>query len=247
MAIRTLYLTSTATASPYPTTSRLLSTVPNTEEATLGPGAFNADGPGLADAGQWNPDTPVDNDLPSLELDNTGSAPGTTRQGWLWNQDLTNQQIGPGPWILQLRLRANVGAGLSGRLCARLSVVTGSGGLWTTVTTLFTTRVRKATSTTAGQAGWRDGNEVRIIPTLDPQNFMVTLGDATTAVAHTFVVGERLLLEIGFNDARDPEDAVWRLDFNTSFSFIQTPNFVFEGNSVTNVQGASAPGIVILR
>ncbi len=225
MATRTLYLTSTAASSPYPTSSRLLVENANASEVTLGPGEFDSGLPGNSDAGQWNPNSALADTTAAAEIDNAGGAnPTTTRQGWLWNQDLTGQVLAADTaWTFQLRLRANQGTGTLARFCARVSIVTASGGVWTTVKSLFTTRVTGATSTSGGQAGWRD-IDARITVTSTAANFSRTIGGSGTVLGHTFASGERILVELGFNDADSTADRTWRLDFNTSNSFVTTPN-----------------------
>lgn len=226
MAARTLYLTSSATASPFPTTSRLLATSANASEVTLGPGEFDNGLPGNSDAGQWNPNSALADTTAAAEIDNTGANPGTTRQGWLFNTDLAGQTLARGAWTIQLRLRANQGTGLTGFICARVSIVTGSAGAWTTVKQIFvTTRITGATSTTAGQAGWRDQNNAAITVTSTAANFSVTIGaDDATTQGHTFATGERILVELGFCNGNNATDRTWRLDYNTANSFITTPD-----------------------
>jgi hypothetical protein len=225
MPTKTLYLTSTATSSPYPTTSRLLSETNNASEVTLGPGEFDSGFPGNTDCGQWRPSSPIADTTSAAEIDNTGASPGTARQGWLWNQDLAGQTLAAGAWSFQLRLRANQGtASETGRIVARVSIVTASGGVWTTVKSIFTTNIVGETSHSTGQAGWRSQTEARIGPSSTAANFTVTVGDAGTTQSHTFAAGERILVELGFGDGSSLTDRTWRLDYNTANSFITTPS-----------------------
>jgi len=211
----TLYLTSTATASPYPTTSRTLSTSAPSSEVTLGPGEFDAGMPGVSDAGQWNPSSAIADTTLAAEIDNTGSSLGTGRQGWLYDADLTGQTLSAQSIGYQLRLRANQGSGQAARVCMRVTVVTGNSGAWTTVANLCSTSVTGG-SPTAGQAGWRD-NGSRHTVTSTAANFT---GTVDTATAHTFTSGERLLFEFGFCDGDSNTDRTWRLDYNQGSSYV---------------------------
>lgn len=225
MAALTLFLTSTATGAPRPTTSRLLSTTANASEVTLGPGEFDNGLPGNSDAGQWNPSSPIANTTAAAELDNTGATAGTTRQGWLYDVDLAGQSVAAGAWSVQLRLAALQGAATeTAALIMRVSIVTYAGGAWTTVKQIFTTRVTGATSTTAGQGGWRDQNEAVFGVAAAAANFAKTVGDSGTAQSHTFASGERIFIELGFGNANSTTDRTWQLLYNTSNSFITTPN-----------------------
>jgi len=222
----TLYLTSSATASPFPITSRLLSESANASEVSLGPGEFDSGFPGNTDAGQWNPSSAIADTTAAAEIDNTGTVPGTTRQGWLWNQDLTGKRIRAGAYTVQLRLFAPQGGGASGRICMRVSVVKGVAGAWTTIKQLFAvTKLTGETSHAVGHNGWRDNDGVRIAPTgvITANNFSISIGDRSAAVAHVFAADERLLFELGFCDADSTTDRTWRLDFNNADSFITTP------------------------
>lgn len=223
MPAKTLYLTSTATSSPFPTSSRLLSESANASEVQLGPGLFDSGQPGVSDAGQWNPNSAVADASVAAEIDNTGATIGSTRQGWLWDQDLTGQVLAAdAAWSFQLRLRANVGTGTTGEILVRVTIVTGSAGAWTTVKNLFTTAVAGG-SPTAGQAGWRDQNEAALTVTSTAANFSGTVGGSGTVLGHTFASGERILVELGFCNGNNTTDRVWRLDYNTANSFITTP------------------------
>ena len=250
MLTRQLFLTSTATSSPYPTTSRLLSESANAVEVQLGPGEFDSTLPGASDAGQWNPSSPLGDTTAAAEIDSTLAVPDVARQGWLYNADLTGLVLARGAWTIQLRLRANQGTGTTGFICARVSIVTGLAGAWTTVKQIFvTTRVTGAGSTTAGQAGWRDQNEAAITVTSTAANFSVTIGaDDATTQGHTFASGERILVELGFCNGNSTADRTWRLDFNTSNAFITTPDIALpartgtaaESHAVQTESGAGA-------
>ncbi len=222
----TLYLNNTATSSPKPTTSRFLVTSAPASEVQLGPGEFDSTLPGNTDAGQWNPSSAIVDTTAAAELDNTGASPGTTRQGWIYDTDLTGQVLVSGAWTIQLRLRANQGTGSTGRICARVSIVTAAGGLWTTVKQIFaTTRITGEGSHSTGQNGWRDQNEARITVTSTAANFSTTIGAAdSTTNSHTFASNERIFVELGFCDADSTTDRTWRLDYNTANCFITTPN-----------------------
>lgn len=219
----TLYLTSTATSSPFPTTSRLLSETNNASEVQLGPGEFDSGLPGTTDCGQWNPNSAIADTIAAAEIDNTGASLGTTRQGWLWDVDLTGKAIQAGTWSVQLRLRANQGTGTLGRILMRVTVVTGSSGAWTTVANLLTTAITGEASHTTGQNGWRAQTTARITVTSTAANFAVDIAASGTSTAHTFASGERLLIELGFGDGDSTTDRTWRLDYNTANSFVTTP------------------------
>ncbi len=225
MSVKTLYLTSTATAAPFTTTSRLLSELANASEVTLGPGEFDSGIPGNPDAGQWNPNSPIADTTAATEISINAAGLSSTRQGWLWNQDLTGQTLVAGTWSFQLRLRANQGTATeTGRILVRVTIVTGSGSAYTTVKNLFTTSITGEASHAVGQEGWRAQNEARIGPSATAANFSVTVGDSGTAQSHTFAANERILVELGFCDADSTTDRTWRLDYNTSNSFITTPD-----------------------
>lgn len=219
----TLYLGNTATASPFPTTSKQLVTSAPASEVQLGPGEFDSGLPGNTDAGQWNPSSPIVDTTAAAELDNTGASLGTTRQGWLYDVDLSGKTLRAGTWTVQLRLRANQGTGTTGMVLMRATIVTGSSGSWVTVANLCTTSITGETSHSTGQTGWRTQNEAALTVTSTAANFSVTF---TSATEHTFSSGERLLLEFGFGNANNTTDRTWRLDYNTSNSFATTPAIV---------------------
>lgn len=225
MATKTRYLTSTATSSPYPTTSRLLSASQPSSEVTLGPGEFDSGFPGTTDCGQWNPSSPIGDTTAAAEIDNTGSSLGTTRQGWLLDEDLTGQTVTADEWFVQLRLAANQGSGLAGHVFMRATVVTGSSGTWVTVANLFTTVITGEQSHTTGQAGWHVATGGRINVNTAAGNYYLAVADSGTASSHQFQSGERLLIEIGFGDGDSTSDRTWRLDYNTANCFVVTPNW----------------------
>lgn len=227
MAGRTLYLSSTATASPFPTTSRKLVDSAPGSEVQLGPGEFDSGLPGTSDAGQWNPNSAIGDTTAAAEIDNTGASLGTGRQGWLYDIDLTGRTLKAGSWSVQLRLRANQGTGTAARILIRVTIVKGNAGAWQTIANLLTLQVTGAASTTAGQAGWRNSS-ARATVTSTAANFTFTVGDAGTSAEHTFAADERLLVEFGFCDADSTTDRTWRLDYNTANSFITTPDIVIE-------------------
>jgi hypothetical protein len=218
----TLYLTSTATASPYPTTSRTLSTSANASAVNLIPGWVNSGNPGGADAGQWNPSSGIAAGTQAAEINNNGgSTPTNTRQGWLYDVDLTGKKLNAGDWSVQLRLTAAAGSGQNGSLLMRVSIVSGSSGTYNTVKQIFTTtRVSGNQSLTAGQDGWRD-NTQQITVTSSTANFTATIDGGTD---HTFSSGERIFIELGFGNATGNTQRSWQLTYNDSNSFITTPN-----------------------
>lgn len=221
MSALTLYLSSTATSSPFPTTSRLLVTSAPSSEVQLGPGEFDSGLPGNTDAGQWNPSSPIADTTAAAEINVNAAVPGTTRQGWLYNVDLAGQTMAAGTWTVQLRLDALQGTGTTGRIFLRVTIVTGSGGLYTTVANLLTTNIVGEASHAAGQEGWRAQSEARITVTSTPANFSVTFD---TSAEHTFASGERILVELGFGDANNTTDRTWALLYNTANSFVTTPD-----------------------
>ena len=241
MPAATLYLTGDATASPFPTTSRLLSQTPKFAQVTLGPVEFDQNGPGTSDAGQWNPSSPIADTTLAAEIDNTGASLGTTRQGWLWDQDLTGMTLAAAAWTVRLRIAANQGTGTAARVLMRVTVVTGSGGVYTTVANLLTTQITGEGSHSTGQEGWRD-NGSRITVVTAPTNFALTFAGAATSLAHTFQSGERLLIEFGFCDADSATDRTWRLDFNTRNSLVITPDLTDDRVMVTG----GSPNLPIL-
>lgn len=228
MATKTLYLISTATASPFPTTSKTLSETNNASEVELIPGEFDSGFPGNTDAGQWNPSSALGITVSSAEIDNTGASLGTTRQGWLWDQDLTGKTLAADvAWSFQLRLReVQTSPAVAGRICARVTIVTGSAGAWTTVKNLFTTSITGETSHSTGQAGWRAQNEARITVATTRTNYSVTVGGAGTVLGHSFSSGERILVELGFCDGDSTVDRTWALYYNLVDSFVTTPDIV---------------------
>jgi hypothetical protein len=221
MATLTLYLNNTATASPFPTTSKGLVTTAPASEVSLGPGEWDSGFPGAADAGQWNPSSPIADTTAAAEIDDPGATLGTTRQGWLYGEVLTGKRLTAGDFTVQLRLNAVQGSGTSGSVMMRVTVVTGSAGAWVTVANLLTTDVVGGSPST-GQTGWRAA-VARINVTSTTANFTNTV---TTGAEHVFAENERLLIELGFGDGNSTTDRTWRLDYNTSNSFITTPNIV---------------------
>lgn len=219
-----LYLTSTATGSPFPTTSRLLSTTNNASEVTLGPGLFDSGLQGNTDSGQWNPSSAIADASNAAEIDNTGATLGTSRQGWLYDVSLTNQRLIHGTVTAQLRLNANVGTGNTGRIAMRLTIVRGVAGAWVTDQNLLTTAITGEASHSTGQNGWRANEGSVITVTNTPTNFSVTI--ATTLAQYEISQDQRLLFELGFCDANSTTDRVWRLDFNTANSFIEIPDLI---------------------
>jgi hypothetical protein len=225
MAVRTLYLTDTATGSPFPTSSRLLSESANASEVQLGPGEFDSGLPGNTDCGQWNPSSAIADTTAAAEIDNTGASLGTARQGWLWDQDLTGYTLAAAQWSAQLRLRANQGTATeTGRLALRVTIVTGAAGAWTTVKNILTTSISGETSHSVGQEGWATQSNAVHGPTATAANFASNFSGPTFAQSHTFAAGERLLVEIGFGSGNSTTDRTWRLDYNTSDSFVTTPD-----------------------
>lgn len=242
----TLYLTSTATSSPFPTTSRLLSETNNASEVQLGPGEFDSGFPGTTDCGQWNPSSPIADTVSAAEIDNTGASLGTTRQGWLWDVDLTGKTIPAGTWQVQLRLRANQGANETGRILMRATVVTGNAGAWTTVANLLTTAITGEASHSTGQNGWRAQTTAVITVSSTATNFAVDIATSGTSTAHTFASGQRLLIELGFGDGNNTADRTWRLDYNTANSFVTIPTLETLGsaNATLGALTGSAAGTV---
>jgi hypothetical protein len=238
--VATLYLDNTATASPFPTTSKKLVTSAPAAEVQLGPGEFDSGLPGNTDAGQWNPSSAIGDTTAAAEIDNTGASLGTTRQGWLYDVDLTGQTLPSGTWAVQLRLRANQGTGTLGRVLMRVTVVTGSSGAWTTVANLLTTSITGASSNSTGQSGWRANEGSRLTVTSTAANFSTTI--ATTSTAHTFTSGQRLLVELGFGDADSTTDRTWRLDYNTSNTFVTAPD-LYIGGTLASVAPAQTEAI----
>ena len=234
-----LYLNNTATASPFPTTSKKLVTSAPSSEVSLGPGEFDSGFPGLSDAGQWNPSSAIGDTTAAAEIDNTGIVPGVARQGWLWDVDNTGYTLPAGTWTEQLRLRANQGADLSARVAVRATIVTGLAGAWVTVANLLTTEVTGATSTTVGQTGWRN-SDARITVAATAANHAVNIATSGTSAAHTFGSGERLLIEEGFCDANSTGDRTWRLDYNQGSSFITIPDLIAPPVDYPGTQGESA-------
>ncbi len=218
---KTLYLTSAATASPFPTTSRMLSTTAGTTQATVSPGEFDIGFPGNADAGQWNPGSAaISSTTSSVEIDSTGTAPGTGRQGWLWGDDLKDYRILPGDKLnFTLRIVSTQGSGTAARPLVRASIVTAASGAWTTVKQLFATRITGEASHTTGQDGWRDA-DARIAPTTTAADFRFAVSAAN---GHTFAAGERVLIELGFGDADSTTDRTWDLLYNNGSSAVVTP------------------------
>lgn len=204
---RRLYFTNVATVSPFPTTSRLLLPTPRFIQETLGPGEFDQNLPGGADAGQWNPSSPIADTTAATEIDNPGATLGDTRQGWLWDEDLTGLTLAAGGWSLVLRLAALQGTGTLARILMRATVVTGSAGTYVTAANLLTTNVTGG-APSAGQAGWRD-IDARITVVTAPTTFTNTIAGVATSAAHTFLAGERLLIELGFGDADSATDRTW--------------------------------------
>jgi hypothetical protein len=239
----TLYLDNTATASPFPTTSKKLVTSAPASEVQLGPGEFDSGLPGTTDAGQWNPSSAIGDTTAAAEIDNTGASLGTARQGWLYDTDLTGYTLPSGTLTVQLRLRANQGTGTAGRVCVRMTVVTGSAGAWTTVANLLTTAITGEASHSAGQEGWRANEGARITVTSTAANFAATI--ATAFAAHTFASGERLLIEFGFCDANSTADRTWRLDYNTSNTFVTLPDLALAGidGDIASTQAAQTESI----
>lgn len=222
----TLYLTSTATASPFPTTSRTLVTTNNSSEVSLGPGEFDSGFPGNTDCGQWNPSSPIADTTSSAEIDNTGASLGTTRQGWLWDQSLTGRMLKSGAWSCQLRLNAVQGTGTTGSILMRATVVHGSSGTYVTDLNVLTTSITGETSHSTGQNGWRAHEGSVITVTSTTANFAVTIQSGATSPTRTFASGERILIELGFGNGNSTADRTWRLDFNTANSFVTIPDIV---------------------
>lgn len=226
MALR-LYLNNTATASPFPTTSKQLVTSAPASEVQLGPGEFDNGLPGTTDAGQWNPSSPLADTTLAAEIDNTGASLGTTRQGWLYDVALTGRRLPPGTYTVQLRLRANQGTGTLARMCARVTVVQGSSGTWVTQANLLTTAITGEASHSTGQNGWRAQQDAsRITVTSTAADFTGAIAVAGTSSGHTFTANDRLLVELGFCDADSNADRTWRLDYNQGNSFIDIPDLV---------------------
>jgi hypothetical protein len=234
----TLYLTDTATGSPYPTTSRLLALAANSSQVQLGPGKFaNTPSPGNTGAGQYNPSTPIANNTVATEIDNTGSNPGTTREGWLWDQDFTGYTIPSGTWAGQLRnIELLAGATNTARFIMRVSVVTASGGTWTTVATLLTTTITGETSHSAGQAGWCNSGVVSCATTAT--NRSPTF--ATSSTSHVFVAGERLLIELGMCAAGSATARTWGLQYNDANSFLTVPDLTPPSTDTAGAASTSA-------
>ena len=226
MAALTLYLDNTATASPFPTTSKKLVTSAPASEVQLGPGEFDSGFPGTTDSGQWNPSSPIGDTTAAAEIDNVGAVLGVTRQGWLYDVDVTGRKLKAGSWTVQLRLRANQGTGTSGRIAIRVTVVTGLAAAWVTAANLLTTSIVGEASHSTGQEGWRSQTDARITVTSTAANFSVTVGDSGTSATHTFASGERLLVEFGFGDGNSTADRTWRLDYNQASSLVVTPDIV---------------------
>src|SRR5574342_130829 len=226
MAALTLYLGNDATASPFPTTSKKLVTSAPSSEVQLGPGEFDSGFPGTTDSGQWNPSSPIGDTTAAAEIDNTGSSLGTAREGWLYDVDLPGKRLVAGAWTVQLRLRANQGSGTTGGILLRVSVVKGNAGAWNTIANLLTTSIPGEASHSNGQLGWRGQNEAVITVTSTAANFSVTVADGSTSAGHTFAADERLLIELGFGNGNSTADRTWRLDYNTSNSFITTPDLI---------------------
>lgn len=244
-----LYLTSTATGSPFPTTSRLLSETNNASVVSLGPGEFDSGLPGNTDAGQWNFSSALGDTTAAAEIATAGASISSTRQGGLWNQDLTGKTLPSGTVSCRLPLRANQGSGTAGRIFMRMTVVTGAAGAYTTVANLLTTAITGETSHQAGQNGWRAHEGARITVTSTAANFNVTI--ATAFTPHTFQSGERLLIELGFGDADSTTDRTWRLDYNTANSFITIPTPVLAAingtlSTTQAAQTSSATGLVVV-
>jgi hypothetical protein len=227
MAAKTLYLTGTATGSPFPTSSRTLTEVnPGAAEVELISGEFDSGQPGTTDCGQWNPNSPIGTLTAATEIDNTGASLGTTRQGWLWDQDLTGQVLTANTaWSYQIRLReVQTTPAVLGRIFSRVTIVTGSAGAWTTVKNLFTTQITGEASHTTGQDGWRAQNEARITVATTRANYNITVGGSGTVLGHTFASGERILVELGFGDGDTTVDRTWALYLATGDSFVTTPS-----------------------
>jgi hypothetical protein len=224
---QTLYLRGATASAPYPTTSAILSTTIGAGATQSDPGYFDNGAPGGTDSGAWTPGAAVAETDVSTEIDNTGAALGTTRAGWIWGQDLTGYTLAAdAAWTTSLRLEATLGSGTSGRILLRVTVVTASGGVWTTVKNLLTTSINGATAIADGQAGWRE-NGARITVTSTPTTFTQTHGGAGTALGHTFAEGERILVELGFGDANSTADRTWRLHYGgaaSDDSYIITPD-----------------------
>lgn len=216
-----LYLTDTSTGSPYPTTSRTLSTTANASQVQLGPGRFSTALPGNTRAGQYNPSSPIANNTNSAEIDNTGSSEGTTRQGWLWDQDLTGLTIPSGAWTAQLRnIELQAGTTSQGRFQMRASVITAVGGVWTTVAELLTTSISGESSHSAGQTGWTSCDATINCATTA---FNRATSFVTSSAPHTFAAGERLLIEIGFGTAGSAAARTWGLQYNDNNSLVTFP------------------------
>ncbi|MDB4962797.1 MAG: Repeat family [Myxococcales bacterium] len=243
-----MFLTDTATASPFPATSRLLSTMAPSAGVSLISGRFDEISPGNSGVGQWNPGIMVSANTDATEI---GATPN---RGWLYDVDLNGETISAGTWSAQFRLaEALAGSTLDGRIFVKVSVVTGTAGAYTTVANLLTARNLEGSPVT----GWRDAEGSTIAVPTNANNFSVSF---TTGVAHTFLAGERLLIEVGFGDVFDdsytyqycsqiqycydpfwgyydcgcaqystqfvnPDEPyrAWRLDFNNGASWIQTP------------------------
>jgi hypothetical protein len=221
-----LYLDNTATASPFPTTSKKLVTSAPASEVQLGPGEFDAGIPGAADAGQWNPSSPLTDTTLSAEIDNTGTSLGTTRQGWLYDVALTGRRLPAGTYTIQLRLRANQGTGTAGRMFVRVTIVQGSSGTWSTQANLLTTAVTGG-SPSAGQTGWRAQQDAsRITVTSTAANFTGAIATSGESTGFTFGANDRILVEFGFGDGDSATDRTWRLDYNQGSSFIDIPDLV---------------------
>ncbi len=212
----TLHLRDTATASPFPTTSQTLSETAGSSTVTLACGEFDSGLPGTSDAGQWNPSSPLADTTAAAEIDNPGATLSDTREGWLYDVDLTGAVLARNAWTFNLLLFANQGTGNTGFICARISIVTGSAGTWTTVKQIFlTTRITGAASTSTGQEGWRDQNEAAITVNAGAADFTITIGaDDATTQGHTFSSGERILVELGFCNANSTTDRTWGIGYN---------------------------------
>lgn len=225
-----LFLTDMASVAPFPTTSRLLTTTAPSSVVSLVSGQFDENEPGASDAGQWNPGIMVPVTTNATELAATPS------RGWLYDVNLNGETISAGTWTAQLRLaEVQQGGAFPGRIFMKVSVVTGTAGAYTTVTTLLTTRNLEGSAV----AGWRDAEGSTISVPSAGGTFNASF---TTGTPHTFLVGQRLLVELGFGDVFDDPPIIqcfqfgcftvsqndepfrtWRLDYNNGTSWIQSP------------------------
>lgn len=223
LATKARFLTSAATVAPFPTTSRLLSDTAGASEVRHDPGFFDSGQPGASDAGQFMPGTANKAATTlAVEIDNTGTAPGTsgtTRQGWLWDINLTDYQIWSGD-SFSVTLRLIAGLVGVGRPMLRATIVTASGGVLTHVKDLLATRVTGG-APTAGQVGWRDADaRINVASTTAAANFTFTLPISQN---HKFTAGQYIFFELGFCDADSLTDRAWSLLFNNAVSAITTP------------------------